>query len=643
MHAQGGCFSFDGAPVPSALAQALRTGLAESGPDGTGQHTAFGLLMVSCALHVTPEDAHERQPFLSAAGHVLTWDGRLDNRGALLAALGASTDKSSVVTDVEIVAAAYTRWGIDGFAKLIGDWSLALWDSHEQRLVLASDYLGVRPLYYHIDARCAMWCSQAGLLAEQCGCLDELEPKYVAGFLMWGTPPELTPYRGVRSVPSAHAVILDRRGHAQLRRFWDIPTARLRYAREADYDDHMVACFTDAVSTRMRTTRPVWSQLSGGLDSSSVTCMAHALIRDGRVPASQLRTVTSTSSSSSEWSERPFVEAVERHCGLSTHYIDVDARPLIPPPGDSPHHTHWSNLITQDLMGAEGARVLLSGRMGDTVMGHEVENLEAATEELLAWHPWSYLKQVYEWCLVAQLPLAQGLLHSLVPLMPARLQETFDRRRVTKRHANTDPNAATGDDAAMFSLRPEFARSVRVLYPAYAELIRGKALPGHRNLVRTICRSAVSHRLRPMGGLTRIVLTYPFTHRPLVEFVLSIPSAVLYQPGRSRLLMRRAFASFVPDRILSRFSKGYYAPAELRQLRRVAGSVLPRVSQMHVVQHGYIEPASLTRRLQKLMDGSTMRTGNLTDILRLEAWFEARAQRAGGEIVMPAASLQSTS
>src|SRR5262249_8514738 len=97
-----------------------------------------------------PNDSHER-------AKVVSWNGRLDNRSELLLQLSSSLHGDT--SNAAIALAAYERWGISGFVKLIGDWSLVIHDHVDRAIVLASDYAGVRPLYYCVQAGRVLWSS----------------------------------------------------------------------------------------------------------------------------------------------------------------------------------------------------------------------------------------------------------------------------------------------------------------------------------------------------------------------------------------------------------------------------------------------------------------------------------------------------
>src|ERR1700753_247255 len=216
---------------------------------------------------------------------ILHWDGRLDNRNDLILRLGDSLQSDT--SNAAIARAAYERWGADGLVNLIGDWSVVIRDHVNRTTVLASDFAGVRPLYYHVRAGRVRWSNRLQSLVEANG-VSELDEQYVAGFLTFGGCPNRTPYKGVHSVPPGHAVCVSSEG-TSVRRFWAMPVGdEIRYGNERRYEEQLRALFREAVAVRLQTESPVLAELSGGLDSSSVVCMANQLMRSGAVGASSL-------------------------------------------------------------------------------------------------------------------------------------------------------------------------------------------------------------------------------------------------------------------------------------------------------------------------------------------------------------------
>src|SRR4029077_9588892 len=116
MSLQFGRWNFNGEPIPEELVRQVDEVLAPYGPDGGRAYSGSGICILYRAFHTTKEAHRETQPYVTRTGQVVTWDGRLDNRKELVAALA---DKPSLGgPDVEIAAAAYDRWGLNGLARL---------------------------------------------------------------------------------------------------------------------------------------------------------------------------------------------------------------------------------------------------------------------------------------------------------------------------------------------------------------------------------------------------------------------------------------------------------------------------------------------------------------------------------------------
>src|ERR1051326_1867561 len=144
-----GILRFNEAAVDEGSLLGLSERLAHRGPDGAFHVLSKSIGMVYMAFHTNKDSLHETQPLVSSTRQVLTWDGRLDNRDDVNSAL--ADDLQNDRTDVDIVMAAFQKWGADCFAKLIGDFALSLWDPQTRQLYLARDPIGPRTLYYVRD------------------------------------------------------------------------------------------------------------------------------------------------------------------------------------------------------------------------------------------------------------------------------------------------------------------------------------------------------------------------------------------------------------------------------------------------------------------------------------------------------------
>src|SRR6266851_2335656 len=321
MSVQFGRWNFDGKPVDREYLEKAKASVAPYGPDDAGSYSTGNISILYHAFHTTKESRREIQPHVTASGAIFTWDGRLDNRADLIRQLRDVLTIAS--TDVQIVAAAYEYWGSDCFAILIGDWALSLWDPHTRSLILAKDPIGTRHLYYSLDNDQVTWSTILDPLVLLAGKTFALCEEYIAGWFSFFPAVHLTPYVGIHSVPPSSSVLI-RNGKQTISKYWDFdPDKKIRYRTDAEYEEHFRAVFADAVRRRLRSDSPILAELSGGMDSSSIVCMADTIIARGSAETPRLDTLSYYNDSEPNWDERPYFTKVEEKRGRTGCHIDV--------------------------------------------------------------------------------------------------------------------------------------------------------------------------------------------------------------------------------------------------------------------------------------------------------------------------------
>ena len=620
MSAQAGILFFDRRPVPSAVVDALDRGIAGRGPHGGARYVENGVALVFRAFHISREDRLERQPQVSRTGRVMTWDGRLDNRDDLLNQVGRGVEGTP--TDVALAMASYERWGDAGLARLIGDWSLTIWDPATRVLRLASDYMGPRPLYYHLNAERIVWSSSLETVVRLANCEDDLEQRYIAGLLLAGPPRELTPYRNVYSVPTAGSVHVDAQGHSRRVTFWDYQAGSIRYKDDAAYEEHLRHVFREAIRSRLRVDGPVCAELSGGWDSSTVVCMAHEVMRETPVQARALHTISYVSFKSEEANERKFIEAVEEHCGLDGRHVNADDHPYVPSPTwVSPVDNSNLVLRMREVVHARGARLVLTGRVGDATMGAQGDCSGSLADLIMEGRVVEYLRQARAWSLATRKPFVQIVPQSMRPLLPRRVRMRLRWNQISdkSRRGWHDRDHSFG---AVFAISPTLARDFSDVYGDEHAGTSDVWPPSKRDLLVVLRDSSARRRFVVPDAEPRVEFTHPYVDRRLVEFVMAIPTSQWCRPNEPRSLMRRAFSTMLPEPVARRFSKGHARPTIVRVMQGLTKGWAERLHELEVVRHGYVSTTALANRLQ--MSTGPMWTGNLGAIVRLEAWLTAR-------------------
>jgi asparagine synthase (glutamine-hydrolysing) len=618
MGVHAGIFFFDGRLANDAC-RTLTAGLQPIAPDGVSTYADAGIAMAHGAFHVWAGECLHRQPARSPAGLVALWDGRLDNRDDLLLRLGErpTTDMS----DAELALATFERWGIDGLRSLIGEWSVAIWDACRRTLHLARDYIGARPLYYDVGSRSVLWSTSLGEIAGRSGRADVLSEAFVAGFMTLRLSSDVTPYEGIRAVPAACCVSFAPNGTGQRRQFWQLDPGVVRFRDKGLYEERLRALWSEAVGARLRADGTVWAELSGGLDSSSVVCMADRLIKGGRVPARAIQPLSHATLESQEGDERRFIADVETRIGVSSEILGVEEHQQhIDAELDwvTPFAARGVGLAAAQRIRERGGRLVLSGRVGDAVMGCEPDNSVAVFDDLAGWNLVQALSNIRRWSRSCRKPFVEIAWRLLQRRMPSGTVRSLEA------------HAAQATREGMDVLAPRLHGLVHDDGAAIANAV-SNVRASKRDIAALVIAYAFGSRLNIPDTPGPLIYAYPFTHRPLVEYALAIPGEELSAPGEMRSLMRRAFDGLVPPRILRRTSKGYYPPSAVRAVRPLVASMRP-TERLEVVQRGWIDPRRLDAAIGMFVDGAGSTSGEVRRVLRLEQWLTSRNRRAPAAI-----------
>ena len=222
-----GIVAKDGSFSQDLLQNAVK-GLARRGPDDSGiaiiesnpdsswrvgfAHTRLSILDLSQLGHQPMQDA--------ATGNWIVFNGEIYNFRELRAELEAAGIRFASHSDTEVILAAYRTWGEDCFRRLRGMFAVALWDAPRQRLVLARDHMGVKPLYCFNSDKYFLFASEVRTLLQTGLIPRKLDPDGIFTFLAFGSVYEPgTIVEGISAVPSGHRISLDREG-LRTREYW---------------------------------------------------------------------------------------------------------------------------------------------------------------------------------------------------------------------------------------------------------------------------------------------------------------------------------------------------------------------------------------------------------------------------------------
>jgi hypothetical protein len=331
---------------------------------------------------------------------------------------------------------------------------------------------------------------------------------------------------------------------------------------------------------------------------------------------SRLTTFSYTHPNSTD--ERYF-RAVERHCGVDGVHLRMDDYPIVTPDQTGGASPAWWEPRMRGLarhLKAAGAETLLTGQLGDLTMGNVLDDSDQAAAYLRRFQFGRAAREAYEWSQSLHIPIYPILWRSL------RLAASSWTPEDNSDFSPVGLRRMTRED----SLSRRFRRRAR-------EIQRENALhdpdwrsapPDRRRRWRVLAELLRTRRLETPEPLLEFSYSHPFAHRPLVEFMLTVPRDLVCRPGEPRRLMRRALRGILPEPVLTRRSKADYTGAYSQVLRPLALDLLHGNRAIRLVELGLLEPSSLRSRLDRFTQGLECDEAQLRQILLLEFWLRGR-------------------
>jgi asparagine synthase (glutamine-hydrolysing) len=632
MSALGGIYSRDGAPIDRRSLDHLADALETIGPDGRDLLATASVAMIFRPFHTDRESRRTRQPVVASDGCVLTWNGRLDNRKALEPDLTDLLPEGA--READVVLAAYQRWGTGALARLIGDFSLALWDPDERCLVLACDAFSIRPLYYHVSPDFVFWASRARALLGAADLAPDVDEEFVAGFLTSSTPSSHSAFSKVQMLPPGHLLVA-RGEQLRLTRYWSPdPGHQIRYRSDKDYEEHFREVFRQAVACRMRAEGPVFSDLSGGLDSSSIVCVGDEILARNEAETPDLCTASWVFEEATTVDERRFIAVVEEKRGRRGLHIRDEDYPMLSsiPSSYQPDYPHGQlaffarNELMGSAMAQAGCRVLLRGLAGDQVLWAGIAQAPLELADLVSQgRLLRAARSCVRWSRSLRQPFVETLWRGGIhPLLPWSLR------------ARTQTQYPLGN-----WFQSSFVERMRLMDRVLGvEDDVGFQFPSGRlkyGLIREASRD-IGWEFFTTSGC--IEMRFPYLDRRLVEFSLAVDLEQLMRPGETKSVLRRALRGTLPEEIRLRHSKVGLDEAVYRNLVKRGAWLSGLLSDLRASEYGFVDKQALSETLRRVRHGQRVTTPQLLRTFCLEFWLRSLAGRHSCErkVEFPASS-----
>jgi len=554
---------FDGSTASDEELAGIRDRLVHRGPDAAGLYRsrdgraalAFRRLRI---IDLTPAAG---QPMANEDGSVqLVFNGEIYNFRELRERLASSGHTFRSRSDTETIVHLYEERGADGVEDLDGMFALAIWDERRQRLTLARDRAGKKPLFYYRSNRLLAFASEMKAFFAHPGVDMEIDAEAVPSYFIHGyVSGPSTFYRNVRQLEPGSVMTVEADGRVACRKYWQIAYPPASEVRPVPYGEAVAAVreqTTRAVERRLVSDVPLGAFLSGGIDSTIVVGLMSRLMPE------RVKTFSIGFEGDPAYDETAYARmAAERFNTEHTEFrVTPDALGLIDtliwhhdgPFGDSSALPMYQ---VSKLARAQ-VTVVLTGDGGDEVFAGYRRFRAALESERVP-----RLAARAAGAVLARIPAPGHERHWL-----ADTQRFFSAAAASFDERMTMWNAIFFDNLTDL-LRPEFSRTIPPVDPL-RYLAAGRSQTAGRSLLSRLLHANFTSYLADdlLVKIDRCTMASslearsPFLDRRLVEYVAALPDRFKLDGRRAKAVLRDAFADLLPPAIDRRRKMGFGVP-----------------------------------------------------------------------------------
>jgi asparagine synthase (glutamine-hydrolysing) len=595
------------------LLEAIGKTMRYRGPDDQGYFRAPHIGLVHQRLSIRDLSPAGHCPMSDIDGRVwVVFNGEIYNWRELRKELEGVGFAFVSQSDTEVVLHGYRAWGEALIPRLRGMFAVAIWDSAQQRLLLARDRTGEKPLFYRVTKREVTFASSLEALKPEHG-ERRIDQTALACFLAHNfIPSSHVIWQGVQVLPAAHTLSVAIGVNPVLSRYWDFPCVGPIPSRARDCMDAVESVLVDSVARCLDADVPVGVYLSGGVDSSLVTALAARHYTGLQA--------FSLGFAEEEYSELPLARRVVEHLGIAHHTVKVGIDDLLAclphlivqygqPFGDA--SAVPSYLLAK--LARQYVKVCLSGDGGDESFGGY----------------WRMQAGVYAARYGRLLPAT--IRQRCVPRLAQWMGEPGKRLAAMNQLSLAPPGTGYTNSESWFNGLAELAgpRLIPALKTDLASMRVGSALiRPEASVVQKLLYDDFQVQL-PDAYLTKVDVASmaaslevraPFLDKSVIELAWSLPDSMKLKWGRRKWLLKRIAARWVPLEVVYRPKMGFAMPLSL-WFRGSLGNVLERLlAKSLAVEEGWIRSEPVRRSLEAHRNGENHAT-RLWLILWLELWF----------------------
>jgi len=546
----------------------------------------------------------------------VVYNGEIYNYIEIARELSALGHRFLTRTDTEVILHAYEEWGVGCLNHFNGMWAFVLWDSRTRKLFCSRDRVGVKPFYYSYDGKGFCFASEIKALLE----IDEfkIEPneQIVADYLFWGVldHTQETFFNNIYQLRPGDYLLLEA-NKLIISSYWDIEAKEIVFRKQGDYAERFSALLQDSIRLRLRSDVPIGTCLSGGLDSSSIVCLANKLmfstenIEPGLVGERQK--TFSSCSENPDYDERSFIEMVARQTGVETNYVFPKVEDLFrelscllwhqdEPFGSTSIYAQWD---VMRLARERGVTVLLDGQGGDELLAGYLPSFYFVLRQALT--------RLDIGCLVSE---GLGLLRN-----HAQMTKQLGKRMSGILFPKTKEEIEWSDERfrkKYFRRLSEPAKFDNDLDNYLYHIFRYSKLPG---LLHYEDRNSMAFSIE-----TRL----PFLDYRLVEYSFSLPREMKIRNGMTKSILRDAMKGILPEKVRKRVDKmGFVTPEPIWFKTSLKNRISEIISSKSFAERGYYDVGKVKKGFNDHCQGKVDFSLALWRYVNLELWLRLFADR----------------
>lgn len=612
------------------LRSALRS-ISHRGPDDEGANAVgVGVLFGQRRLAIIDLSPTGHQP-MTAPGLDVTiiYNGEVYNFTELRAELERAGYSFRGTSDTEVILAMYLAHGDQMLSRLNGIFALGIWDGRQQRLLLARDPIGVKPLYLTQGRRGLAFASEIKALFASGAVRAEVNRHAALAHLgyLW-SPGDQTIAANVTKVLPGEAIWLSAPGRVDQRWFFaDLPTGGAPLSGGVDdVASGLRSVLRAAVGRQMVADVPVGAFLSGGLDSSAVVAYAREFTGSKSLQCFTISQSDGSTEAEGFAEDLPFAVKVARHLGVDLHTVQVGPEMadrlesmvyhLDEPTADP---AALNTLLIAELARSQGIKVLLSGSGGDDLFTGYRRHYALRQERLWSWLPLDVRRLLS--ALASHLPVGHPLLRRIGKALA--YADLDDVRRLVSYFFWIKPQTAVslmGQGHGCPALVPEdlFAPMLHTL-----SRIDAGTEPLEKMLYLEGKHFLADHNLNyadKMGMAAGVEIRVPLLDLEVVDYAAKIPIRMRQHGATGKWIFKRAMEPILPHDVIYRPKTGFGAPLRVWFKGRLRPLVEDVFSESVVSARGLFNYRGVRALLDRDAAGKVDATYTIFSMLCIELW-----------------------